>query len=140
MSLAIENVHLIPLITFLEGLPLRTSASRARTRLVAALQQAAEHLAVAEHALVAEYAVVGEDGQPLISEDGSFTLANPETAPEFLAERTTLLGEKTILGDIPAYEGHLEQLTELLTNLDKDLSGQDALIYDALLCAIEEAQ
>ena len=138
MSIAIENRYLPALIPFLSGMPLVGAQSRARSKLLGMVTLAFEGLALAERELVTEYATLAEDGQPIISEDSTFTLANPETAIEYVAAREELMGERTILtGD--TYQGHYQALQTLLAEYTQPLTGDDAAVYDHLCDAIDQA-
>ncbi len=138
MSVAIENRYLPALIPFLAGMPLAGAQSRARSKLLGMVTLAFEGLALAERELVAEYATLDEDGAPIIAEDSTFTLANPEAANEYVAAREELMGERTILtGD--TYQGHYQALQTLLAEYTQPLTGDDAAVYDHLCDAIDQA-
>lgn len=138
MAIAIENRYLPPLIPFLENMPLAGAQSRARSKLLGMMTLAFQGLALAERELVTEYATLDENGQPVIGEDSTFTLVNPERANEYVAAREELMSERTILtGD--TYEGHYLALQTLLTEYAEPLTGDDASVYDHLCDAIDQA-
>mgnify|MGYP003511085569 FL=1 len=138
MSIALENRYLPPLIPFLENMPLTGAQSRARSKLLGMVTLAFQGLALAERELVTEYATCDENGQPVIGEDSTFTLVNPDRANEYVAAREELMSERTILtGD--TYEGHYLALQTLLTEYAEPLTGDDASVYDHLCDAIDEA-
>ena len=138
MPVAIENRYLPALIPFLAGMPLVGAQSRARSKLLGMVTLAFEGLALAERELVAEYATLGEDGEPIIAEDSTFTLANPDAASEYVAAREELMGERTILtGD--TYQGHFQALQTLLADYDQPLTGNNAAVYDHLCDAVDQA-
>ncbi|MEW6903269.1 DUF1617 family protein [Trueperella pyogenes] len=138
MAIAIENRYLPPLIPFLENMPLAGAQSRARSKLLGMVTLAFQGLALAERELVTEYATCDENGQPIIGEDSTFTLQNPESADAYVAAREELMSERTILtGD--TYEGHYLALQTLLTEYAEPLTGDDASVYDHLCDAIDQA-
>lgn len=138
MAIAIENRYLPPLIPFLENMPLAGAQSRARSKLLGMVTLAFQGLSLAERELVTEYATLDENGQPVIGEDSTFTLVNPDRANEYVAAREELMSERTILtGD--TYEGHYLALQTLLTEYAVPLTGDDASVYDHLCDAIDQA-
>ena len=58
-----------------------------------------------EYDLVTAYATLDDNGRPLFTEDGTFVLANPEKASEFLDARTELLASVAEVSG-PTYDGH----------------------------------
>lgn len=137
MKLTLANHYLQPAINLLDGMKLAGAASRARTRLIRLLAPHVEALQEAEYALVTEHAICGEDGKPVIADDGSFTLKDSEHATTYLAERDALFAEVAHI-EGGTYEGHRQACIDLLTTYDGELSGTDADAYDALLTALEE--
>ncbi len=137
MKLTLANHHLQPAINLLDGMKLAGAASRARTRLIRLLAPHLEALQEAEYALVTEHAISGEDGKPVIADDGSFTLKDAEHATTYLAERDALFAEIAQV-EGGTYESHRQACIDLLTTYDGQLSGTDADAYDALLTALEE--
>lgn len=139
MKLTLANHYLQPAINLLDGMKLAGSASRARTRLIHLLAPHLEALQEAEYQLVAEHAISGENGKPIINDDGSFTLKDAEHAATYTAERDALFAEIAQI-EGGTYEGHRQACIDLLASYDGQLSGTEADAYDALLTALEEGE
>lgn len=137
MKVTLANHYLQPAINLLDGMKLAGSASRARTRLIRLLAPHLEALQEAEYQLVTEHAISGENGKPVIADDGSFTLKDAEHAATYIAERDALFAEIAQI-EGGTYEGHRQACIDLLASYDGQLSGTDADAYDALLTALEE--
>lgn len=134
MYLEIPN-HLLPATSeLLDSLPLKGAASRARTRALALVSTALEVLGASEVELLNTYGVKDATGE-LVREGDTFELV-PETAAEYQAERSKLLGEVTVI-DEATYTGHETILRETLENADLELKGSLATAYDQLLTSLE---
>ena len=72
----------------------------------------------------------------LVREGDTFEL-KPETAAEYQAERSKLLGEVTVI-DEATYTGHETIFRETLENADLELKGSLATAYDQLLTSLEK--
>lgn len=87
----LANQYLQPVADLLTGMPLKAAQSRARSKLLTLVKQALARFGEDEYALVAEYAARDENGNPAVEADGTFRLANPAQAGEFMTARTRLL-------------------------------------------------
>jgi len=136
MRIKIRNDKLQPVIHFMEGLELKPSLSRARTRFVSMLRPHLDVFLEADKNLVESYAVKDDKGH-VILENGVFDLIK-ETAREFHEERKRLYLE---IAEIEGgtYTTHLEDLKKILDELDIPLSGSNAEAYDILCDAVDES-
>lgn len=137
MNITLTNKYVQPAIQLLDGMKLAGAASRARTRLLNLLTPHVEALQQAEYQLVTEHAICADDGQPVISEDGSFTLKDPDHAAAYVKERDALFDEVAQV-EGGTYEGHRQACIDFLNNYDGQLAGEQAEAYDALLTALEK--
>lgn len=129
--------HLPTTIALLEEIPLAASASRARTKLLHLVRDAYQAFAEDEMEVVKAHAVCNEDGDPILDENGTFTLASPEDATEFHTARQALLeGRVEVAG--ATYENHARDVLAFLDTSTVELSGERAEAYDALYDAIAE--
>lgn len=137
MKIKIRNDKLQPVIFFMEGLELKPSLSRARTRFISLLRPHVDIFLEADKHLVESYAVKDEKGNVIFNNNGVFNL-NPENAREFHEERRKLFLE---IAEIEGgtYTTHLELLKQILDELDISLSGEKADAYDILCDAVDEA-
>lgn len=87
--------------------------------------------------LARQYAVLDDNGEILLDEGGGFTLRNPEQAGEFTVECQTLMNE-TITIPV-AYVEQYGILTKALADYPGTFAGSEALAYDLLCEALEEA-
>lgn len=128
-----------PSIALLNDMPLTGGASRARSKLVRLLEQAYASFAEDEYELVRAHAVCDEDGQPVIDDDGTVTLADPDHATGFHAQHQALLSQRVEV-EGPTYEHHGHDVVSILdAALEMELSGSAAAAYDALYDAITES-
>lgn len=134
----LANQYLQPVADLLTGMPLRAAQSRARSKLLTLVKQALARFGEDEYELVAEYVARDDNGAPLLDSDGTFRLAHPAQAAEFMTARTQLLESRVEVSG-PTYDTHLADLKALLDGYDGELSGQAAEAYDVLYDAIEVA-
>lgn len=138
MRIMLANQYLQPVADLLTGMPLRAAQSRARSKLLTLVRDALGRFGEDEYALVAEYAARDDNGAPLLDSDGTFRLANPSQAGEFMTARTRLLESLAEVSG-PTYDTHLADLHTLLDGYEGELSGQAAEAYDVLYDAITTA-
>lgn len=138
MRIMLANQYLQPVADLLTGMPLKASQSRARSKLLTLVTQALARFWEDEYELVAEYAARDDNGAPLLEEDGTFRLANPAQAAEFMTARTKLLQSLAEVSG-PTYDTHLADLQTLMDGYEGELSGEAAEAYDVLYDAIEAA-
>lgn len=138
MPLYLDNRYIPPAITFLDNLPLSGAASRARTRLMSALAPHMSALQDAEYALATEHASLNPDGTPDMSENGQITFTNREAAQVFQREHHVLLSERAKIEE--TYAGQFQTLTHALTSCSQEFTGVEAVVYDALLSALENTE
>jgi hypothetical protein len=136
MRIKLQNRHVVALMPFLQGLKLKGEQSRARSKFLNLAMGAYTSLHESELELLREYAVCGEDGEPLIAEDGSFSLRDGH-ANEYLVEREKLFSEVAEI-EGGTYTSHLETMRSVLIDYAEELSGDEAALYDALMDAFEE--
>ena len=135
MRIMLANQYLQPVAELLTEMPLRAAQSRARSKLLTLVTQALARFGEDEYELVAEYAARDDNGAPLLDSDGTFRLANPAQAGEFMAARTRLLESLAEVSG-PTYDTHLADLKAMLVGYDGELSGETAEAYDVLYDAI----
>jgi len=120
MRIMLANQYLQPVAELLTEMPLRAAQSRARSKLLTLVTQALARFGEDEYELVAEYAARDDNGAPLLDSDGTFRLANPAQAAEFMTARTRLL-ESLVEVSGPTYDTHLADLEALLDSYDGEL-------------------
>lgn len=135
MKLLLANKHLKPSIELLDTMVLKPAQSRARTKLLGLLREAYARFSEDEYALVTTHAVTDDNGQPIIDDDGTFTLKNPGRAEQFTTARTELF-ESLAEVEGPTYHNHRTDLIELFDTWDGELSGTKADAFDALYDAL----
>ncbi|MDD7384153.1 MAG: DUF1617 family protein [Actinomycetaceae bacterium] len=135
MKIMLANHHLQPIAELLAGMPLKAAQSRARSKLLTLVKEAIARFGEDEYDLVTAYATLDDNGRPLFADDGTFVLANPDKAGEFLAARTELLASVAEVSG-PTYDGHLTDVKTFLDGYDGELSGEAAEAYDVLYDAI----
>ena len=135
MKIMLANHHLQPIADLLENMPLKAAQSRARSKLLTLVKEAIARFGEDEYDLVTQFATLDDQGRPVFADDGTFVLANPEKASEFLEARQALLASIAEVSG-PTYESHEADILQLLDGYDGELSGEAAEAYDVLYDAI----
>ncbi|AIG64759.1 hypothetical protein CATYP_10505 (plasmid) [Corynebacterium atypicum] len=135
MRIMLANQQLQPVADLLTNMPLKAAQSRARSKLLTLVREAIARFGEDEYDLVTHYASLDESGRPVFADDGTFMLADPDKASEFLDARQNLL---TSIAEVsgPTYDGHDKDVKTLLDGYDGELSGEAAEAYDVLYDAI----
>lgn len=133
MKIAIENGKLGQAASLLFDLPLKGKQSRHRSKFVRLLADRQEEVEKGRVQLASEHAKKDKDGEP-VTKDGVFDIDDQEA---FTKELQELYEEEMIIegGDV---SGMLKTVKEVLENCDKELSGQEAVIYDYLCDQFEK--
>lgn len=137
MKIILANEVLAPSVNFLGTITLKGKNSRARSKLVKLLTQQVRELQESEQDLIDEYALYTLDGKQEKNENGNAKI-DPDRAKEYLSEHSKLMLEQVEI-EGGTYVNHIDDCHKILEDFDGDLSGQDALAYDALLDAFEAA-
>lgn len=135
MKIKIANHHLQPIAELLAGMPLKTAQSRARSKLLTLVREAIARFGEDEYDLVTQFATLDDQGRPVFGNDGTFALADPDKASEFLEARQALLASIAEVSG-PTYESHEADIRQLLDGYEGELSGEAAEAYDVLYDAI----
>ena len=135
MKIMLANQYLQPIADLLTNMPLKAAQSRARSKLLTLVKEAIARFGEDEYDLVTQFATLDENGRPIFADDGTFVLADPDKASEFLEARQNLL---TSVAEVsgPTYDGHDKDVKTLLDGYDGELSGEAAEAYDVLYDAI----
>ena len=128
MKIKIANQHLQPVADLLTNMPLKAAQSRARSKLLTLVRED-------EYDLVTQFATLDDQGRPVFGDDGTFALADPDKASEFLEARQALLASIAEVSG-PTYDGHDKDVKALLDGYEGELSGEAAEAYDVLYDAI----
>lgn len=137
-TLVVTNRDLQPIHAFLTALPLAGAASRARSKILAMIEDAITSLGASELELVTEHAQLDDNNQPVIDNDGGITFPTPNAARAFLTAREQLLAEQAILTG-QSYTTMAPTLLAALESYDQPLTGEQAQAYDRLCDCLEAA-
>ena len=135
MKIKIANQHLQPVADLLTNMPLKAAQSRARSKLLTLVREAIARFGEDEYDLVTQFATLDDQSRPVFADDGTFVLANPDKASEFLDARQALLASVAEVSG-PTYDGHEADIHQLLDGYEGELSGVAAEAYDVLYDAI----
>ncbi|QOR47911.1 DUF1617 family protein [Trueperella pecoris] len=135
MKIMLANQYLQPIADLLTNMPLKATQSRARSKLLTLVKEAIARFGEDEYDLVTQFATLDENGRPIFADDGTFVLANPDKASEFLDARHALLASVAEVSG-PTYDGHEADIRQLLDGYEGELSGVAAEAYDVLYDAI----
>ena len=137
-KIIISNSYIVPTFEFLKDLPLKANkASRGRTQFLKRLEEKQNEYNESLMEINKKYFKV-DDNKELIVEDDQYTFKKDDE--EFKLERTKevneLLEEETeiLFGE---YSTKYEALFTALDDLEIELSGRDAIVYDVLMESYE---
>lgn len=137
-KIIIKNEFIVPTFDFLKDIPLKTKASRGRTQFLKRLEDKQNEYNDFVKEINKKYFKV-DDKNELIIEDEQYIFKKDDD--DFKQERTKevmeLLEEETeiLFGE---YSTKYESLFEALDNMEIELSGQEAIVYDLLMEAYEK--
>lgn len=138
-KIVIENSFIVPVFEFLKDLPLEANkASRGRTKFLKRLEDKQEEYNEFVKEINKRYFKV-DDKEELIIEEEQYIFKKDDI--EFKQKRVDeineLLEEEAII-QFGEYSTKYEYLFEALDNLEIELSGRDAIVYDLLMESYEE--
>jgi len=132
MKITLKNKELAPAINFLQGLKLKNADSRHRSKLVKLLVKAFEELSEEEQELLKKYDLLDNEGAIKESEEQDITKAK-----EFKKEQSVLMDEEVVI-EGGMYAKNIDELPRILNEIDVELDGNEAEIYDRLLDEMEK--
>lgn len=138
MKLKVMNGELKPYIEFLQGLKLKSRASRGRTKLVKLLDERQADYNAGLYELQKVYFKKDDDGN-LISENNHYVFKEPSQEPEAQAEMRKIQNEYTYI-DVSDYPEQIRALHEALDKYGEDLEGVKATIYDTLMDQLDKVE
>lgn len=127
MKIILKNAELAAAINFLQGMSLKASDSRHRSKFVKLLVKPYESLVEEEQTLAKEYAYVDSEVAPTKDQKNLFK-----------QEQAKLFNEEVVI-EGGVFAKNIEELPRILEEFDGELSGNDAEIYDRLLDEFEKA-
>lgn len=131
MNITMKNRDLAKAINFLNSLNLKGKDSRSRSKFIRLLEKYFEELKDDELELLREFNLLDENGN--IKQDTDDT----ESIRLFNIEQEKLYSEKVVINCEDIID-RMITLKEVLENLDTELSGDDAYIYDYVLDEMEK--
>lgn len=132
MKITLKNKELAPAINFLQGLKLKNADSRHRSKLVKLLVKAFEELSEEEQELLKKHDLLDSEGAIKESEEQDITKAK-----EFKKEQSVLMDEEVVI-EGGMYAKNIDELPRILNEIDVELDGNEAEIYDRLLDEMEK--
>ena len=131
MKIIMKNRDLAKAINFLNSLNLKGKDSRSRSKFIRLLEKYFEELKDDELELLKELDLLDENGN--IKQDTNDT----DSIRLFNIEQEKLYSEQVVINCEDIID-RMNTLKEVLENLDTELSGDDAYIYDYLLDEFEK--
>jgi hypothetical protein len=132
MIVKIKNKYLGQGIDLLFNLSLKGKKSRHRTKLIRKMQERFKEVEQQRLELAKEHAQKDEEDNPIIKDN----VYKMEDKAAFNKDYQELLDEKLVL-DSGDDQEMLKTMKNVLLNCDKEFSGQQAVVYDALCDAFE---
>lgn len=134
--LKFKNSEIETVANFLGKLPLKSKASRARTLLINKLNEKFGDYTAFQKELLDEYGKKQDSGELFQDEQGNFhwEADKVDEANEAMNE----LGDDIVYIDTVEYRPNMKFLSLSLEDLDMELSGNDAIVYDQLMDQLEE--
>jgi len=134
MKFELQNQFVAPSVNFLSRLSLSGYQSIARTRLIKMLADKNKEISELQKDLINQYAKKDKDGEPIVENDSyQFT---PKNSQKFQQEYQKLMLENGEL-EKATYSRHKEDCQDFLLHADVNVSGDEALCYDALCEALD---
>lgn len=142
MKITLKNQYLAPAVSLLQSLKLKGTDSLARSKFVKLLMQAGKELSEDEHTLINEYGEpedltkpVSKDNPVHVRKDGQYNIRVSKRVEFQLEHSRLLLQNREIEGG--TYLNHTEDLLQILTAYDGELTGDNATAYLELIEALE---
>lgn len=132
----LKNLQLVPTIEFLNSVELKGKESRSRSKVVKKLIEKLKELQEDEKVLLESFSNKDESGEVVRLDDLSYDVPK-ENLLELTKQKNELLNEYAIVDCSEIYQ-HCKTLLSSLEDFDKNLSGQEAEVYDLLLDQLEE--
>lgn len=129
MKVIIQNNQVQAAAKFLFDLKLKAKNSRQRTKLVKILAKRTEEMTEQERELLKEHCELDKNGEPLKSKDG--TGYQPKDMKGFIRDQKELFDEELIIEGGDNRE-MIRTVRKILEELDEELSGKEAAIYEYL--------
>ncbi|PWG00949.1 DUF1617 family protein [Levilactobacillus bambusae] len=133
MKLTLQNQYLAGAVELMQKIPLTGYESIARTRFVKMFKSPIKILEKSQKSLLEEYVARDENGNPVIVAGDQYRITD---MGQFQVATNKLLNEKVEI-DQPTYTDHQSDIQRILMNCSVELSGDDAIIYDALCNALD---
>jgi hypothetical protein len=139
MEIKIENQKLAPAINLLYSLSLKGQQSRHRTKFIKLLQDKLTDFLDGEKDMRKEECHLDEKGEPKTYQNNGQVLLDVKDMEHFQKARKELYEETRVI-DGGDNQVMLQTVKKVLEDCDKELSGQEADIYDYLCEAFEKAE
>lgn len=139
MEIKIENQKLAPAINLLYSLSLKGQQSRHRTKFIRLLQDKLKEFGEEEKEVVKEHANLDKDGKPKTLEEGTKWDIKDGELDAFVKDKEELYKETRVIdgGDNQVV---MQTIKKVLSECQKEFSGQEADIYDYLCEAFEKVE
>ena len=132
MKITLKNKELLPSITLMQMMELKSSDSRHRSKFIKLLSEAKEAYVEANNDLLESLGVLASDGsiKKEVEEDKSIVIyANKEI---------DILANEEIVIEGGMFVKNITEIPRILHEFEGELSGQNAEIYDRLLDEFEK--
>ena len=129
MQVKIENIKISPVIKILYDIPLKGKQSRHRTKFIKLLDGRLKEVGEEESEILKEHCHLDDDGNPKKTDKG--TQWDVKNIEYFANDRNELYREEFVI-DGGNNQEILNTVKDILGNLARDFSGQDATIYNEL--------
>lgn len=127
----IYNFELQPLYDFLLSLELAGKQNRMRTRFCKLLAEGLIEFEDDKQKLILEYADLDENGEPKVElVDNNKTKFLIKDMVSFKREIDVLLREEYVISETEERKDMLMTVADIVLNLDRVFSGNDAIMYD----------
>lgn len=134
MEIKIENKYLTAVNNLLFNLKLKGKQTRARSKFLKLVLKKIEEFNEDEKTLVKEYAILDKEGEPIVIDD-RYDIKDLKGYGKAVKE----LNDEVAIISGGEYVNSFEELKTVLDNLDIELEGADAVAYDLLMDAFEDA-
>lgn len=136
-----KNKDIIPTANFLGDLKLTNKASRGRTKLIKLLDKKQQEMQEDLNELRDQFFKKDDKGEFIIQKDNNgdqfYVYIDDSKKVEHQKEVLDIENEEAVI-NVEEYQQKIKNLYEALEDLNKELSNQDAVIYDTLMDKLDE--
>lgn len=140
-TIKFKNQEITPIANFLGDLKLTNKASRGRTKIIKLLDKKQQEMQGDLDKLRDQFFKKDDNGEFVIQKDDNggqfYVYIDDSKKVEHQKEVLDIENEEAVI-NVEEYQQKIKNLYKALEDLDKELSNQDAVVYDTLMDKLDE--